>query len=169
MIFGILAIVSVAVAWKWGDWKNWKNYYPTIAFWIIGNYLYDTLTCDKPLWLYYAPGLNNTIIDLFWKFIIYPCTALIFLYRYPKSGIMPALKYFAFWILVFSLLEWILLVTGHFLYYNNWNLWWSIAFNSMMFPVLRLHQTHTSWAWATSIVVGIAIIIVFQIPIMTLR
>jgi len=169
VVFGIVALMFVLATWKWGDWRNWKTYYPTMAFWVIGNYLYDTLTYTKPLWLYYDPMLNHTLNDLFWKFIIYPCVAVMFLYRYPKSGTIPKFKYFAFWIILFSVLEWLLYVFGYFLYYNNWNFWWSVAFNCMMFPLLRLHYTHPHWGWIGAVVAGISIIVIFKIPLLSLR
>ncbi len=169
MVYLILSVVSILLAWKWGDWKNWRTYYPTLAFWVIGNYLYDTLTYNKPLWIYYSPLLNHTLSDLFWKFAIYPCIAILFLCRYPKSGTITKLSYLAFWIFAFSVMEWLLYVFGYFLYYNGWNIWWSIAFDCMMFPLLRLHHTHPPLAWIAAVLAGATIIVIFRIPIMSLR
>lgn len=45
----ILVLVFVIIAWKWGDWKNWKLYYPTILFMILGDFVYIFLTYKKPL------------------------------------------------------------------------------------------------------------------------
>jgi len=33
-VYGFLYLFA---AWKWGDWKNWREYYPTILFFIIGD------------------------------------------------------------------------------------------------------------------------------------
>ena len=169
MVFGLLSVVFILLTLRWGDWRNWRKYYPTIAFWIIGNYLYDTLTYNKPLWLYYAPMLNHTLNDLVWKFIIYPCSAMVFLYLYPESGTIPKLKYLASWIFAFSAMELLLHIFGYFLYYNGWDIWWSVAFNCMMFPLLRLHYKRPPLAWLGAIVAGVVIIVIFKIPVFSLR
>ena len=169
MVFAIVAMLFILIAWKWGDWRNWRTYYPTIAFWIIGNYLADTLTYTKPLWLFDSPGLNNTLIDLFWKYAIYPSVLMVYLYRYPKSGTSAKLIHIGVWIVAFSILELFLSSFGYMWYYNGWNFWCSVAFNCLMFPLLRLHYINIPLAWLAAILIGVSMIIFFRIPVLTLR
>ena len=61
----ILVLVFVIIAWKWGDWKNWKLYYPTILFMILGDFVYIFLTYKKPLWILESPLFGRTISDLY--------------------------------------------------------------------------------------------------------
>lgn len=37
---------------KWGNWRRWRDYYPTILFFIIGDLLYSCLLYNHQLWAY---------------------------------------------------------------------------------------------------------------------
>jgi len=59
----ILIIMSIFLCWKYGDWKNWKLYYPTILYLIIGDLACNILTARMPLWSYNINWLNNISTD----------------------------------------------------------------------------------------------------------
>lgn len=71
MVNVLYASVWIFAMWKWGDWKNWQKYYPTILLFIIGDFIYLYLLSDLyPMWRYNPPeidkqaGLTNTHIAL---------------------------------------------------------------------------------------------------------
>jgi len=165
----IVALTFISIALKWGDWRNWELYYPTIAFWIIGDSLYGNLTYNKPLWLYYSPTINHTLLDLIWRFIVFPCVSVVFLYRFPTSNRRKQVGHYLLWIAFFVIIEAVLSWLGYIGYYNCWNIWWSIGFDCLMFPLLKLHYENPLKAWIASIAIGMSIIIVFKIPVLTLR
>lgn len=45
----MMGAIFIITCWKWGDWKNWKLYYPTIQFLIIGDLKANFLLYNKPL------------------------------------------------------------------------------------------------------------------------
>jgi hypothetical protein len=64
MSFIILIIISIFLCWKYGDWKNWRLYYPTILYMVIGNLTCDILVYRNPLWSYTINFLNHIYADL---------------------------------------------------------------------------------------------------------
>jgi hypothetical protein len=74
------------IGFIWGDWRNWKKYYPTILFFIIGDFLYNFLLYKKSMWFFHDLILpNHTMITLLTMIISYTGTVLIYLGRFPKS------------------------------------------------------------------------------------
>lgn len=48
----IIISLFLLACWKWGNWRNWKEYYPTILYFIIGDLSYKVLFYNKTLWEY---------------------------------------------------------------------------------------------------------------------
>ncbi|MEW5548418.1 CBO0543 family protein [Peribacillus frigoritolerans] len=87
---------------KWGNWRRWRDYYPTILFFIIGDLLYSCLLFNHQLWTYKEIffGIriprNDLIISLIIMFLAYPLTIMIYLGRFPQSK-----RKQSFWIALF--------------------------------------------------------------------
>ena len=64
MFLLILVVVSLTIAWKYGDWRHWELYYSTSLYWIIGDITCSYLTYNMPLWSYHSAYLSHTFIDL---------------------------------------------------------------------------------------------------------
>jgi hypothetical protein len=158
MINAIYAFIWLGILFKWGDWKNWRRYYPTILFFIIGDFLYLYLLSDHyPMWRYSPPeadqevGLTNTHISLSIIAIKYPATVLAYLSNFPEKNLMKKVLYFTGWIVFYLLIE---MMDRHFHlieYFNGWSIWWSALFNSVMFFILWVHFKNPFIAWLLSI------------------
>ncbi len=48
----LINVIYTIAALKWGDWRNWKQYHPTILFYCIGDFLYNFILYNKPMWLF---------------------------------------------------------------------------------------------------------------------
>ncbi|HBW38930.1 CBO0543 family protein [Desulfosporosinus sp. BICA1-9] len=160
----LLTIIVLAITFQWGDWRHWKQYYPTILFWGLGNFIYLHLTKDKPLWKF------NTIIptslaDVLMTLVIFPCVAFLFFPYFPKRCNIKKLLYICIWVFIFSWIEWWALEIGHFAYFNGWKLTYSVIFNLGMFTLLQIHYKDPRWAWLISLVSGSFIMIYFKIPL----
>lgn len=160
----LLTALVLIIAWQWGDWKHWKQYYPTILFWALGNFLYLHLTISKPLWKF-TTIIPTPLADIFMSLLIFPCTCLLYLPYFPAKGILKKFLYISFWVLLFSFIEWWSLQINHFTYFNSWKFTYSVIFNFVMFPLLQVHYKTPPWAWIISFVVGATIITIFNIPI----
>ena len=83
--------------YKWGDWRNWKQYYPTILFFILGDFLYNFLLYKESMWLFHDLILpNHTTITILAMVVTYSATVLIYLGRFPK-GWKKRLLWFLLW------------------------------------------------------------------------
>jgi hypothetical protein len=156
---------------KWGDWKHWMKYYSTILFFIIGDLLKNFLMYNHSVWTYqetiFAENLlrNHTIISLMIMFIVYPSTALIYLPRFPDSGVK-RVGWVALWVFLYSSVEFINL---HYLklikHHNGWSMMWSFIFNIIMFSTLIIHFKKPLIAWAISIIWVIFLLNMFNVPV----
>lgn len=165
LIFGLITILC---AWKWGDWKNWHQYLPTIQYFIIGDMLYNLFTCNFSLWSYpHPPNLlpNHLFNNLFIMFTIYPSTLLIFLYRFPKNNLIKQFLYILIWILFWLIYELIMVLNGLCVYSHGWTYGWSIVFACIMVPMLVLHYKRPMWAYILSVPITVFLLLWFHVPV----
>jgi len=160
----LLTIFVLTATWQWGDWKHWKQYYPTILFWALGNFIYLYLTVEKPLWKFNT-FIPTSLADILMSLLILPCSALLYLPYFPSKGIFKKLIYISLWVLLFSFIEWWALQINHFTYFNGWKFSYSVIFNLGMFPLLRIHYKKPHWAWLISLVSGGTFMLIFKIPL----
>lgn len=164
----ILTVVSFLLAWRWGDWTNWKTYYPTVLFVVLANLIACLLTYNYPLWRLESPLLKTSGSDLIFSLAVFPPAILLFLCRFPDN-LPKQIIHIMGWAASFVILEWIAYRTGFMSYQHGWNLWWSAAFDCIMFPIIWLHFKSPGMAWAVSWVVAILILSHFQIPFSSMR
>jgi hypothetical protein len=164
LIRGIHASLWLAAAYKWGDWKNWSKYYPTMLFMGMGDLIYHVVFFNNKLW-YFNPGNINPIFsELFVIFTIFSCTVLIFLSHFPKT-LMKQLKYITLWVFIYVLVEIILTQAGMQFNKNGWSIWWSLLHNYYQFPLLAIHHKRPYLAWLLAISILIVIMMIFGIPL----
>lgn len=166
MSFAYYAILSALLCWKWGDWKNWRSYYPTAVFVLLADITYKYLTQFHPLWntgsfLYDYPFLNLSV-----QVILYSCTVILFLTFYDRIKTKSRrILYIAGWVAIYSVMEYISLITGHFYYYNGWTFLYSVIFDIVMFLIILLHYKKPLWACVCSIPLAYLFIFLFNIPL----
>jgi hypothetical protein len=160
----VFTILCVLAAWKWGDRHNWKLYYPTILFVISGHYIYEFISYNKPLWLFESRLLGHTLSSMLIAFIVYPSLTIIYLPHFPKK-ILRMFFYISAWVLFISTTEYVSFFLGYFSYHNGWNIWWSLLFNTIWFPMVRLHHEKPILGVAMAAVVGKSIMLLFKIPL----
>jgi hypothetical protein len=167
-MFGLASPFFVFSCWKWGDWKNWKLYYPTILYMILVNFLTHYITAHYPLWEYNYKFLNSTLIDIFVSFTVFPSTVILYLSHYPKKK-SKQLMYILLWASLFFLLEAICSYLGFFVHKNGWSLWWSAGFDIGIFIMIRLHYKHPLLAWPISAAMMAISFYILKLPIGTMR
>lgn len=160
----IVTVIMMAAAWKWGDWKNWRLYYPTILFYIAVDFSYVLISYNYPLWEFESQLLKTTFSDILISCVFVPATILVYLYHFPESLINKIL-YILMWVALYSLTELFSYLLGFFSYHNGWNLGWSVLFNCVMFPMLYLHHKSPPKAIVLSLFCAVIMIIFWKIPI----
>ncbi len=168
MFHVVVAFLSVLACLKWGDWRNWRLYYPTILYFFFVELAYNVLTNEKPLWLYNSSALNHTLTELLTSLVIFPCTILIYLPLVSRKFISQLL-YTLLGIFIYSVVEYLSYLMGYFSYLNGWNIFFSILFNCVMFPILCIHHKKPLIGVLTTAAGAALMIWYFKIPVMQLR
>jgi len=139
-----------------------------MLFFIAGNFSYALLTYNYPLWEFESPLLKTTGSDFLIALIDFPATVLIFLPRYPEGRVRQVL-YILLWVLIYTLIEIVSYALGFISYHNGWNIWWSVLFNLILFPLLRLHHEKPPLAWLASIVLALLFFTSFKLPFSSMK
>ncbi|MFE8700005.1 CBO0543 family protein [Cytobacillus sp. FJAT-54145] len=176
MVNAIYASIWLFALWKWGDWRKLANYYPTILFFILGDFLYLYLLSDHyPMWRYVPAdidremGVTNVHVSLSVIAIKYPATILIYLGNFPEGKKIKKWLYILLWVGIYTINETIDIKLNIFGYYNGWNLAWSILFTLVMFIVLRIHHTKPFHAWLLSAAFLFILWQIFDVPTSVFR
>ncbi|MFC5653707.1 CBO0543 family protein [Paenibacillus solisilvae] len=160
-----LALITILAAWKYADWKNWQQYHSTMMYFALGNLLYNFLTANHFLWKLKPDFLpNHSLTEMVYTFIIFPATVLLFLSTYPKRD-KKLIGHYLKWIGIYVGVEWFFMMTGRIIYQYGWSLYWSIIFDILMFPMLRLFYKRTLLAYAISLLMCIFWVWYFKVPV----
>lgn len=163
----IVALIFIFALFKWGDWKNWKKYYPTILYFIIGDLAYNTIFCCGLLWEY-TGLISHTFSDFFVAFFEFPCIVILFLTYLPK-GIYQQGLYILVWTVVSTLLEFILFKMNYYSYSSGWNIIWSGGVFFFAFILISIHYKRPLIVWPISAVFAIITMYIFKMPLTGLR
>ncbi|TLS35216.1 CBO0543 family protein [Pseudalkalibacillus caeni] len=153
-VFFVLYILASII---WGDWKNWKEYYSTFLFFVIGDLLYQFLLYNHTMWFFHISFdeeylKNHTMIALAKMVVQYSTTTVIFLGNYPKS-IIKQFLWISLWVAVFASSEYLSLTFwGGISHHHGWTMGWSILFDYVMFTLIRIHFSHPLVAWGLSLI-----------------
>lgn len=163
-------IIYMILARLFIDWNRWKEFYPTIQFFIICNLVYNFLFYQHTLWKYKSvtlPWLNHTLIELVFTFFIIPIALLIYLQHFPSGK--KRYLYIGAWITYFTFMEFICKRMGLFVYDNGWHIGWSALFNLIAFIILRLHYKNYLTAFFVSAIFMIILLFVFHPSLQELK
>ncbi|MFS0901470.1 MULTISPECIES: CBO0543 family protein [Priestia] len=160
----------IFAAWRWSDWKNWRKYHSTILYMIMFALLYEVLTYNYSLWIFKATLIpTHTLNSLLVTFITFPCLVLLFLSNFPEDVTTKKILHIIFWIILYSIVEYFYHAVGLFKYSHGWNFGCSILFNCIMFPMLLLHHKKPLLAYFLSIPIAIFYLIIFNVPISSMK
>lgn len=142
MIAVIYSILWIIVTIKYGDWRNWRQYYPSILFVIVGNLLYEVICSEYPMWAMEENGLpNRTIPILLLSVIGMPTSTFVYLSHFPYTeSRLRKLMYILLFVFIFAILEIISVKLGSITYHHGWNILWSILFDFIMFIIIVVHS-----------------------------
>ncbi len=167
MIHIIISIILVVICFSKGYWRRWKEYYPTILFFIVGDLTYNFIMYNYSLWEYGMPlwpGLGHSYIDLYWAVIIFPCIVILFLTLCPeKRSKLPV--YIVLWAAGFALVEYVMYLTDSMHYQNGWRTFYSFLFDLVMFPILFIHYKKPQFAWLITTAIVPLFILIVQMPL----
>jgi hypothetical protein len=168
----IIMFIVLLATWIFGDWRNWKTFYPSILFVISIDFVVSIITYNFTLWHFEKTlGIpNHSVGDFFLTFLNFPAIVLLYLTRYPfRSRVFKQLGYIFIWVVFFSLVEVTSFITKVITYHNGWNYGWSLLVWISMFIGIRIHHTKPLWAWLFFFA-GIAFMMIyFHIPISKMK
>ncbi|QGQ95519.1 hypothetical protein EHS13_11830 [Paenibacillus psychroresistens] len=161
----LITLCTVFAVWRWADWKNWQKYHTTMLYIVVGGLLYEYLTKGFVLWVFHPDFLyNQRITIIIYAIFTMPLSVLLFLSNYPPTNKLKQLKYLLKWIFIYSIAELALQILGKITYENNWTYWYSVLFDVMMFPMLRLHYVKPLRAYFLSIIIIVGLMWYFKVP-----
>ena len=166
-VYMLSALLFNIAALRWGDWRNLSRYYPTILFMIAASLFYESSCYEYPLWQFKPQKTlvhNVTIISILINFGIFPATVLLFLSRFPNT-LLKQIGYTLLWSVGYILGEYACLLVNLIEYHNGWHFGWSILFDLLMFPILRLHHIRPLGGWIATVIFAIFLWNVFDIPL----
>jgi hypothetical protein len=167
MKFILVRVISILIfiigAYKWGHWKNWKKYYPTMLFFGMGDLIYVSVFHHNPLWKFPTNFLVPSLDELLLIFMVFFPTTIWFLSNYPKKP-FAQIVYNAAWIALYMFIEVVDLKLGIIEYHNGWNLWWSLLHNTIQFPLIALHHWNPILSWTIALIFLITIMNIFNMP-----
>lgn len=158
-----MAIFTLWASYRWGDLRNWQKYHPTMMYFSLGNLLYNFLCDDHMLWTLTPDLFNTGVTEMLYTFIIFPATALLFLTNYP-TGRMKTVFHYVQWILIYGGMEYIYSLTNRIAYDYGWSLGWSIVFDCIMFPMLKLFSVKPLLAYGLSVCLTVFWMKLFHVP-----
>lgn len=165
----IINILYMIAGFKWGDWRNWNSYYPTILFFIIGDFLYNFLLYKQSMWVFHDIILpNHTTITILAMVVSYSVTVLIYVGRFPIGWKKRSL-WFLLWVGVYVCIEYINSKFGFITYHNGWNIWWSLLLTGIIFIILPIHYKRPLLAWLFSIIIIVSLLIIFEVKIIEMK
>jgi len=163
----VIILIYLFACYRWGDWKNWKEYYPTILYVIIGDISYNFIFYDHTLWSY-VRLVNHTFSDFLVAFTVFPSAIILFLTHYPKKP-WKQISYIILWTVISTLVEYISVNAGYFSYSGGWSILWSMGVFFIAFLLTRLHYKHPLVVWPISSICALATMFIFKVPISSLK
>lgn len=171
MVNLVYAMIWFFALYKWGDWRNWDKYYPTLLFFMLWDLVYLGLLADSyPMWSYNPPesdknlGITSTIVSLSVMVVKYPATVLIYLATFKNKTLLLKVANYGFWIGIYSINEWVDMKFNLIKYSNGWSFWWSVLFNLFLFFILKVHYKNPIVAWPLSVVFMLFLWFYFDVP-----
>lgn len=164
MLFIAFGLVSLLACWKWGDWRNWRQYYPTILYFMMGSLVYDFLAYNKPLWLYDGIFGKYPFLNIAAMVVTYPITVILFLMNFPVRFHRAVLR-IVLWTALYAAVELLSMELLDFRHLNGWSMFYTLVFDLLMFTLLRLHHTRPLLALFISEVLAVLMLWWFRIPL----
>lgn len=166
MVFGLFTALVLVLCAVTGKWRNWKECYPTILYVIIGDITCKLLLYKKPLWIIADIYFKYSFLYIFLIVGLYSGTSILFLSYYPyMKSKKKQLLYYLFWNCLYTGIEIIAYHIGEFKYFCGWNIFYTIIFNIIMFPLIRLHRYKPLLVWPISTALAFIVIWMFKIPL----
>lgn len=163
----VIALFAIIVVVYRGVWKDWKKYHATMLFSGMMELVYNSIAKENNYFLWkLKPDLFLNRISLIGLYvvIIFPATALLFLSKWPRE-INKQVIHIVKWVGIYTIIEAVGSMTNSIVYINKWGIGHSLIFNIILFIGLIIHHKKPVIAYIMFLLVTIAGIWAFKIPI----
>ena len=93
---------------------------------------------------------------------------MLFIPNLPKK-ITKVIVHISFYVAIYTIAELIGVKLGYFTYHNGWNIWYSLIFNYILFPILALHYKKPLYAWSIALISPHILFFILKIPYSIIR
>lgn len=159
-----ITILTIIASFKWGNWKDWQKYHPSMLYISTGGLLYEFIVKENTLWKFHADILyGNDMVVIVYALITMPVSIFLFLSHFPEKWFQ-RLYYILLWSGIYISAELVLVIFGRISYKYGWGLWHSFLFDIVMFSVIALHHFKPFRAYLISIFIIIFLVSYFDVP-----
>jgi hypothetical protein len=159
-----IAVLTIMASFKWGNWKNWREYHASMFFIATGGLLYEYIVKENTLWKFHPDFLfGHEMVVIIYAIISMPVSIFLFLSHFPEAR-FKRLLHILLWSGVYIFVEWILFSFGRISYQNGWKFWYSFLFDIVMFSIIGLHQFKPFRAYIISLFLIFFLLSCFNIP-----
>ncbi|WP_273127371.1 CBO0543 family protein [Bacillus weihaiensis] len=168
-MYTVTQAAFIIAVYKLADFKQWKDFHPTLLYVCVLNLLYNYITANYQLWKLHPDFFSNhSITDIMNSIILLPAMSFLFLSHYPKNKEKKAIiLYYIKWIIGSVLIESIFVVTNRISFHNGYHFWMEPFFYTLMFTFIRLHYKRPLLTYVLSCLVVLFFIWYFNVPIGT--
>ncbi|MBM6618811.1 CBO0543 family protein [Bacillus suaedaesalsae] len=164
----IITLLLILLAFLKGNWRDWQKYSTTIMYVIICNLLYNVICQDYYLWRYEPDFLlhSHSLTDLLYSFFCLPAITLVYLTHYPNNTpFSKQFQYIVIWVIGSLIVEYPIYKFDRLLLLNGYEYWMEVIFYSLMYSMIRLHQSKPLLTYGLSVIIAVFMIWYFDVPI----
>jgi hypothetical protein len=159
-----VSILTILASIRWGRWKDWREFHPSMLFIATGGLLYEYIVQENTLWKFHPDILyGNEMVVLVYAVITMPISIFLFLSHFPNKWLARIL-YILIWSGIYIAVEWVLYKFERISYQNEWSLLFSFLFDLVMFSVIALHHNKPIPSYIISVFIIIFLIMYFDVP-----
>lgn len=160
----VISILTIIASMKWGKWKNWQDYHPSMLFIAAGGLLYEYIVQENTLWKFHPDFIyGHEMVVIVYAVITMPISIFLYLSHFPERWFLRVF-YIVAWSVIYITVEWMLLKFDRISYQNGWSILFSFLFDLVMFSVIALHHHKPIRSYIISLFIIIFLIAYFDVP-----
>jgi len=101
-----IALLTIMASFKWGNWKNWREYHASMFFISTGGLLYEYIVKENTLWKFHPDFLyGHEMTVIVYAIITMPISTFLFLSHFPKKWFQ-RVTHILLWSGIYIFVEW---------------------------------------------------------------
>lgn len=165
MVILIFTLLFAAAVFLTRSYRFFDEYYSTALFVSSMSLLFQILCRGHLLWGFRDWGFfTDKLSNLVQFVVLFPATTVLFLSHMPHKKFHAALYYLGF-VAVYVVMEAALNLRHEIIYRYNWNFFWSVFIDFVLFAAAWIHSRRWKLTWPLATGVIVFLMIWFRVPL----